>query len=37
MTAPVAIPRVEIKPAARTATGGGRRLKLSSQILLQLA
>ncbi|MEA2274474.1 MAG: arabinogalactan oligomer / maltooligosaccharide transport system permease protein, partial [Solirubrobacteraceae bacterium] len=38
MTTPVAVvPRIEIRPAARTRTGGGRRLKLGNQILLQFA
>ena len=37
MTTPVAVaPRVEIRPAADTRTGGGRRLKLRNQIVLQL-
>jgi arabinogalactan oligomer / maltooligosaccharide transport system permease protein len=37
MTTPVAIaPRIELKPAARTWTGGGRKLKLRNQIVLQL-
>jgi arabinogalactan oligomer/maltooligosaccharide transport system permease protein len=38
MTTPAVVaPRVAIKPAARTHTGGGRRLKARNQILLQLA
>jgi arabinogalactan oligomer/maltooligosaccharide transport system permease protein len=37
MTTPVAVaPRVQIRPAADTRTGGGRRLKLQNQIALQL-
>ena len=37
MTTPVAVaPRVEIRPIAEARTGGGRRLKLRNQILLQL-
>ncbi len=37
MTSPVAIiPRAEVTPAARTASGSGRRLKLSNQIVLQI-
>jgi arabinogalactan oligomer/maltooligosaccharide transport system permease protein len=38
MTTPIAVaPRVEIRPIAQARTGGGRRLKLGNQILLQLA
>jgi arabinogalactan oligomer/maltooligosaccharide transport system permease protein len=37
MTSPVAIiPRAQVKPVAQTASGSGRRLKLSNQILLQI-
>ena len=37
MTTPVAIaPRLEVKPVAQARTGGGRRLKLGNQIVLQL-
>src|SRR6185312_12928465 len=37
MTTPVAVaPRIDVKPLAQARTGGGRRLKLRSQIGLQL-